>query len=292
MVVAHRPTEWELLLARHGTPGQARFFLEQRNRDVEEIRGRHQAQSDALARVDQAIPTAWSRVRLSRAGFAGFVFRPTDIVAAVGQDGLVPNLAKYLAGQPVLGVNPAPDRYEGSLVRASVEAVADLLRDIDTEQAVVEKRTMVRADLDDGQTLLALNEVFVGHRSHQSSRYTLEWDGTRRRQSSSGLIVATGTGSSGWARSISAERGSQLRLPDPADRRLVFFVREAWPSVGLDGDMVEGLITGESRLTVTSEMEEGGVAFGDGIESDRLEVGWGQDVVLGLADTELRLVRP
>jgi hypothetical protein len=32
---------------------------------------------------------------------------------------------------------------------------------------------MVQAELDDGQRLLALNEIFVGHRTHQSARYRL-----------------------------------------------------------------------------------------------------------------------
>ncbi len=40
---------------------------------------------------------------------------------------------------------------------------------------------MVRAELDDGQALLALNEVFVGHASHQSARYTIAYAGARRR---------------------------------------------------------------------------------------------------------------
>ena len=78
---------------------------------------------------------------------------------------------------------------------------------------------MAAARLDDGQELLALNEVFVGHASHQSARYTLALGERAERQSSSGLIVATGTGATGWAASIHRERHSGLALPAPEDDR-------------------------------------------------------------------------
>lgn len=150
---------------------------------------------------------------------------------------------------------------------------------------------MVEARLDDGQQLNALNEIFVGHRSHQSARYVLECPGGSERQSSSGLIVTTGTGASGWARSIATERKSSLALPLPTERTLAFFVREAWPSVATGNQLTQGVLDDSSPLVVVSEMNEG-VAFGDGIEADRLSLNWGQTVTIGLARRVLRLVTP
>src|SRR5690606_19622356 len=92
-----------------------------------------------------------------------FLFEPEDVVVALGQDGLVANVAKYLAGQPVIGVNPDPGRYDGVLVRNPPQAVADLLDAAVAGRARVERRTMAAASLDDGQHLIALNEVFIGH---------------------------------------------------------------------------------------------------------------------------------
>lgn len=290
VVVASRPTEWDQLLDRHATPGQARFFLESRERDVSEVLDRHQRQLSAVATVEQAIPTAWRRARIGRADFPGFLFEPDDIVVAVGQDGLVPNLAKYLDGQPVIGINPDPDRFEGTLVRFGAGAADDLLADTAAERSGLEERTMVEVQLDDGQRLLALNEIYIGHQTHQSSRYVLSCLASQERQSSSGVIVATGTGASGWARSIATERGFNRPLPEPEERRLVFFVREAWPSISTGTQLTAGVLYEPARLQLVGEMEEGGVAFGDGIESDRLQIGWGQEVTVGVASERLRLV--
>jgi hypothetical protein len=104
------------------------------------------------------------------------------------------------------------------------------------------------------------------------------------------LIVATGTGATGWARSIHHSRHSTLQLPDPEARRLAYFVREPWPSIATGTELVEGLVEPTQTLIISSEMDEHGVIFGDGIESDRLSFGYGQRVELRPAAQTLNLL--
>lgn len=125
-----------------------------------------------------------------------------DVIVVVGQDGLVPNVAKYLDGQQVVGVNADPKAYDGVLVRHTADQAEAAIRRAVEGKAKPEVRTMVEARLDDVQRLLALNEIFLGHRTHQSARYRIAVEGANERHSSSGVVVATGTGATGWARSI------------------------------------------------------------------------------------------
>lgn len=291
VVIVTRPTELDWMLRRHGTLQQAAFFLSGRDQGIEPLEERHTLQGAALHEAQTAIPADWRRAAIGRDDLSRFLFEPDDIVVVVGQDGLVANAAKYLDGQLVIGLNPDPARYEGVLVPHAPAAISALLRAATADAPEVEARTMVRADLDDGRRLIALNEVFIGHRSHQSARYEIAHGGHREGHSSSGVIVSTGTGATGWARSIARSCKTGLRLPRPTDRRLAFFVREAWPSVATCTDLVEGLVQQDAPLSIVSRMEMGGVVFGDGIESDRLELRWGQRVDLRVAQRRLRLLR-
>jgi hypothetical protein len=191
----------------------------------------------------------------------------------------------------VIGVNPDPERFDGVLLLHRADKVAKLLRAAADGRAEIEARTMVEATLDDGQRLLALNEIFVGHRTHQSARYRLRRAEREERHSSSGMIVSTGTGATGWARSIQLARQAKVALPSPADPRLAFFVREAFPSVATCTSLVEGVLGDADVLEVTSEMNEGGTVFGDGIESDRIDFNWGLRARVRVARERLRLVR-
>ena len=282
VVLVHRTTEYAELLARHGTRGQARFFLSTRGRDIAELEGRDILQRKAIASVSAAVPADWRRGSVERADLPRFLFAPEDVVVVVGQDGLVANVAKYLQDQVVIGINPDPLRNPGVLVRNPPGRARELLLDHRQPQ----ERTMVLAATDDGQELVGLNEIYLGHASHQTARYTLSAPerGTEA-QASSGLIVATGTGATGWCRSAWLERHSSLTLPAPTERRLAWFVREAWPSPSTGADLTEG---DDCPLTVVVASDELRV-FGDGVESDHLVASWGQTVRIGLAPRRLLL---
>jgi hypothetical protein len=284
VVVVHRATELEELLARHGTRGQVEFFLHTRGRELAEVERRHRAQQTALTTVLAAVPVEWHQGRVERADLDRFLFGPEDLVVVVGQDGLVANVAKYVDTQPVIGIDTDPARNPGVLVPHPPEAAGDLLRSVPR----LEQRTMVEAHTDDGQDLRALNEVFVGPQTHQTARYALSASGHEEAQASSGVVVATGTGATGWCRSLWLEHHSTLRLPRPTERGLAWFVREAWPSPATGTSYTEGLLAEDPlRLRVESEHV---VLFGDGIEADRLDLAWGQSLTVGLSEHRLHLV--
>jgi NAD kinase len=283
VVVVHRRTELEELVDRHSTRGQAEFFLRTRHRNLAEVQARHDAAAAALHTVSASIPAEWRRGAVERADLERFLFDPEDVIVVVGQDGLVANVAKYLHGQPVIGVDPEPGRNPAVLVTVTPDAFRAVLLAVIDHRAQSLKRTMVAADTDDGQHLVALNEIYLGQPGHQSTRYRLITpDGREEPQSSSGLLVGTGTGATGWLRSTWRERHSDLRLPDPGDRQLGWFVREAWPSPVTGTDLTQGVLGDGQTLQILVENDML-VLFGDGLETDRLTPVWGQIVRLHVA---------
>ncbi|MCX4744137.1 hypothetical protein OG455_01180 [Kitasatospora sp. NBC_01287] len=295
VVLVHRRTEYQELLAQHGSRGQAAFFLTSRGRSPDELdqaERRHHQDLAALAEAAGAVPLDWRRSRVERADLDRFLFGPQDIVVAVGQDGLVANVAKYLSGQPVIGIDSDPGRNPGVLVRHRPADAAELLRLAARGPAAgqLQERTMVEAVADDDQRLLALNEIYVGRRTHQTARYRLTVpDGHSEAQASSGVLVGTGTGGTGWCRSAWLERRSTLRLPEPQAPAVGWFVREAWPSPATGTSWAQGLLTATEQLAITVDSDEL-VAFGDGVESDALRLSWGQTVRLRVAGERLRLL--
>ncbi len=295
VVTVTRKTPFELLLERWGTHTQAAFYLETRGQRMQDYEHAHLRFESALQTVQRQLPVTRRQTRVDRTHLDRFLFEPADVVVFVGQDGLVANAAKYLRGQLAIGINPDPASYEGVLVPHPPERFAELLSYASggaKEKFTVQSRTMVEATREDGQKLLALNEIYIGHRTHQSSRYRISYGDKQERHSSSGVIIASGTGCTGWTRSIATPLKEAPQLPQPEDNRLVFFVREAWPSVATGTELVKGLIEPTQKLMLASDMPDDGLAFGDGIESDPVEFLSGHAITLTVSDTKLRLVQP
>ncbi len=289
LVLVTRETDYDQLLARHATRGQADVFLRRRAQTLEGLDAQRERVRGMLAEIRAAVPKGWRIAAVRRAELDRFLFGPEDVIVAVGQDGLVANVAKYLSGQPVIGVNADPERNPGILVPHTPAAAASMLPLAAAGRLPTEGRTMIRAELDDGQALLALNEIFVGHASHQSARYSIAFAGREEAQSSSGLIVASGTGATGWALSISrATRVSVDVRPDEA--AAVFLVREPWPSRATGASIASGRLGKADMLLIVSRMNEGGVVFADGMEGDRMEFAWGRSLRIAVAELQLRFV--
>lgn len=290
IVMVRRRTDYESLLLEHGTPQMAEFRLQGRGIALGPLHKQHRVVISASERVLGQVPTTWRKTWVLREDLDRFRFEPDDIVVGVGLDGLVPNVAKYLHGQPVIGINPFA--FPQKMMHFRPDQVLSLYQD---RSYSLERRVMVEAEIEDGGKIVALNELFVGHCTHQSARYDLRAAGQEEHQSSSGIIITTGTGATGWASSIAGATGlAPTELPEPTADWGYYLVREAWPSSFTGTSLVRGRVGHEESqsLRVTSKMQEGGRIFGDGIESDHLGFAWGQTAVVRISDRALNLAVP
>lgn len=292
VVVLYRLSLYESLLARHATHGQAVFFLKQRGLSIDPVYQDHLAQQECIREVNRQVPGTWRYANVERAQLDRFDFLPDDLIVVIGQDGLVPNVSKYLAGQQVIGFDPAcarPGLSRQVMVNHHSAQAGRLFKRFEADELAREKRTMLEAQLDDSQKITALNEIYIGHMSHQSAKYDISFQQQREHQSSSGIIVASGTGSSGWMSSLNSLSSNPMHLPGPEEEMISFRVREPWPSEHTGTAINAGMIDKTEQLQVTSKMETQGVIFGDGIEQDFLSFDWGQQVSLRVAAQRLNI---
>ena len=303
VIIVTRKTALEELLVRFHTVANARFYLERSGGSFDPIEAEHERYQAALRAARQAVPGGLKQQVIGRGYLPQFMFTETDLVVTLGPDGLVVNTAKYLQGQPIVPVNPDPDIIDGILLPVSLKRLPATLKATLQGRAQMKRLTMAQARLNDGQEILGVNDLFVGAQTHVSARYEIAQGSASEMHSSSGVIVSTGVGSTGWLRSIYAGAagvmkalGAEIVLPPGGGRmpwdtdHLVYAVREPFPSKTTSASMVFGLITRDRPLRLASHMAASGVIFSDGIEADYLPFNRGALAEIGLADRQAVLV--
>ena len=302
VVLVTRRTRLEDLIAKYLTVDQARFYVEHLGADFADYQREHDIYWEQQRRTIQTLEQ-WGRYQvIERSFLPNFIFGPSDIVVALGQDGVVANTMKYLDGHPLIGLNPDAKRYDGILLPFVADDLPTLLCEVAMDKRPFKSVTMAKAALANGQVLHAVNDLFIGARSHTSAIYEIAVGTRKEMQSSSGLIVSTGLGSTAWFKSIvtgslaiAGAFGGQIEASRYSPERwdsdaLRFAIREPFPSRTSQASLVYGRLTKSERLLIRSMMPENGVIFSDGIEADRLDFNSGTEVQIGVADREGRLI--
>lgn len=305
LVLVTRKTRLEELLERLHTRGQAKFYLEHAGLDFQDYAREDDTYRAALDRVQSELHALGGlKVQhLDRALLSTFLFSEKDMVVALGQDGLVANAAKYVGAQPLLGVNPDPSRFDGVLLPFGVPDACGAVERALAGKARFREVTLAEARLKDGQRLLAFNDLYVGAQSHVSARYRLKTPQGEERQSSSGVIISTGAGSTGWlssvfnmAKNVSRFLGAGDGRPPEAmrlgweDPRLLWVVREPFVSRHSTAAHTAGFLDPGTALELESLMPQGGVVFSDGMEQDFLAFNSGAVAEIRAAAVKARLV--
>jgi NAD kinase len=307
IVLVTRKTRLQELVERFNSRGQARFYIEHAGGSFADYAAEDETYARSLDALHRALDLGLRVQTLERAIVPTFLFAPSDLVVAVGQDGLVANVAKYAGAQPIVAVNPDPARFDGVLLPFAPQQARGAVARMLEGKARVREVTLAEARLADGQRLLAFNDLFIGARSHVSARYAIRIGGAvggdadhGEVQSSSGVLVSTGAGSTGWlssvfnmAAGVAAFTGGQAGAPPSLtweDPRLLFVVREPFASKHSSIRLVAGTIEPGRALTIESHMPTGGVIFSDGVPADAMAFDAGATATISAAAQRTRLV--
>lgn len=302
-VIVTRKTRLENLIVRYNTLSQAKFFIEHSGNDFSDYLDEDKQYKNAVQNAVEIVREFGRCHVLDREYVSNYIFGKQDIVVAIGQDGLVANTLKYLDNQPLIGVNPDPKRWDGVLLPFADTDLRMILPEVMKNYRNLKAITLAQANLNNGQVLYGVNDLFIGQKTHVSARYLLSHGNQREQQSSSGIIISTGLGATGWFKSILSgasqiathcyNREMELIPQEPFkwDSKFLYYtVREPYPSKWTQADMVFGQIDNTRTFKIQSQMPEGGVIFSDGMENDFLEFNSGAEVVISIASKQGQLV--
>jgi NAD kinase len=316
IILVVRRTRTDELKARFNTLEQAKFYVEHQGADFSDYLQEDEQYKSAIANAENILSNLGRVHVLQREFLPNFVFGQQDTVVVLGQDGLVANTVKYLNSQPVIGVNPDPQRWDGVLLPFQITDLNNIIPDVFAKRRPFKEVTMAKAILNNGQELYGVNDLFIGPKSHISARYLIRMGDHEEQQSSSGIIVSTGLGSTGWFKSLmigatgitqALIAQGELVAVDSQTGRLTnqfpyncqfpwdaeylhFTVREPFPSATSSATLLFGKITAQQPLVLISQLPENGVIFSDGIEHDFLEFNSGTQATINLAEKRGYLV--
>ncbi len=298
-IIVKNKTRLESLVERFNTRAQAKFYIERLGGNFEDYENEHETFHHSLTELQTRLSKIIKNKTVERVYLPSFIFSDTNLIVVIGQDGLVANTAKYSKTCPIIAVNPDKARYDGVLLPFSTNDFTEGVENVITGRYRARTARFAEARLNDGQRLLAFNDLFIGASSHVSARYKISFNGETEEHSSSGLIVSTAAGSTGWLSSVFNmaygvaglfEQNLTPQRPVLNDNEMLFAVREPFQSIRTQTGITAGLIQEQDQLSVESLMTTGGVIFSDGIESDFLKFNSGAIARIGMAAETATLV--
>ncbi|MES2485422.1 MAG: sugar kinase [Bacteroidota bacterium] len=298
-IIVKNKTRLESLIERFNTKAQAKFYIERLGGNFEDYEAEHEIFHQSLNALQTQLSVIIKHKTVERVYMPSFIFSEKNLIVVIGQDGLVANTAKYSKGIPIIAVNPDKDRYDGVLLPFDTTNFISGVESVLLNKYQAETRRFAEARLNDGQRLLAFNDLFIGAASHVSARYKISYNSKSEEHSSSGLIVSTTAGSTGWLSSVFNmaygitglfEKQIKPKKPKLQEDELLFAVREPFKSIRTQTDITAGIIKNRHLLTIESLMPANGVIFSDGIETDFLHFNSGSIATIGIAQETARIV--
>lgn len=297
-IIVKSKTRLESLIERFNTKAQAKFYIERLGGNFDEYEIEDEIFKNSLNSLQTQLSKVIKNKTIDRQYVSSYIFSKKNIIVVIGQDGLVANTAKYSDNLPIIAVNPDTNRYDGILLPFNTMNFIEGVESVLTNKYNSKIMSFAEAKLNDGQKLLAFNDLFIGASSHVSARYKITYKNKTEQHSSSGIIVSTPAGSTGWLSSIfnmaygvtnMFEKNLTVKQPKLKEKDLLFAVREPFKSIRTQTELTAGILR-NNTLTIESFMPNNGIIFSDGIEKDFLNFNSGSIATIGIAKETANIV--
>ena len=180
--------------------------------------------------------------------------KDADLIIVVGGDGTFLKTTRHVFDDtPVLPVSSDTKYNEAFYSKATPQDFAKKFEKLINGKSTTVKLPRLEAKIN-GKTAkaLAVNEVFVGSaHPYQTSRYVLKVKRKEEFQKSSGVLITTRSGRTGWAMSAAKKR---LNVPKNG---LGYVVREPYSGRLTKPKLLQGVLTPQNKIKIKSSMHRG-----------------------------------
>lgn len=249
----------------------------------------HETHYNTLAGVEHVLEDHAGYDVVASDSLSADVVEEHDAVISLGGDGTVLETAKYVEDDTPLLPIRSDGKSRGGLCTVGMEDAAVAAMRLAEGKYAVEEWSRIEGHHGDS-TDIGLGEVFIGAAdTTDAADYTIRHNGVRERHKSSGIVVSTGAGSTGWYKNVDEDYEPFERNMD----ELRYAVREPMDDQENRYTLRHGVIRPGDEFTVKSHMNDNkqGIIRYDGDKQDRThDFSRAKEIDIRIAATPLTVV--
>ncbi len=255
--------------------------------DIKKIMNSHERQKNALNELKRYFS---EQQFIPRDNLTSDIAAKASLIISFGGDEHFKYVSHFVDNGLIMGINSDPLTSEGVLNYFVVDGIEEKLKKLEKGDYAIEEWTRVNAELNRHPVALATSDYLLSKdRRKDMSRHVLEYRNMKEEQKSSGLLVVSGAGSTGWYDSASGDLyPNGDKFPKNADYAK-FFVTEPYRGRLTRCRMRLGILEKGEELIVRSLNDDSGILTADSVED--YPFNRGAKAVIKISDKPLRVVK-
>lgn len=202
ILIAVKRSKWERDIFHYGTSEAVKQIYELQNHAQDRVFQSHERQLNARRKLKEALPDA---KQVFREDLPQTDFSKYDIVASLGGDNHFVYVTRYISDRPVAGINSDIQTSSGVLLSFNTETFIKEIANSRTSDLQISQWGTIECEMiypgrEKFSTGRAISEISIRNNfADHMSRYIINKEGMdQEEQKCSGLLIATGAGSTGW----------------------------------------------------------------------------------------------
>ena len=204
VVIKHSEYEWDKLSLNLSHDELIKHYNSHHTKDIDAILRHH----DKHAKMIETLKTVLFRADFCMLDDVKATITGYDLVIMMGGDNSFTKITHSIGDTPVLPVNAYPEKSYGYLTKWTINDdhdIYDLIEAIDFYEFDAEEWPRLETTIDGTHIIASTSECFLGERvRNKMSKNIVVYKGKEYHSRSSGIVVATGAGSTGWYSSVAS----------------------------------------------------------------------------------------